>query len=111
MLDRLRRMEPFGPAPRKLPPRKPPWKWVAAVVIVPTMIKTALGMISHEQGSLVLLLLVVGGGAFLMVFLMHGNEPCPVASDNIRKFVSFRRTYIYRRCDFKQTYALKRCRV
>jgi len=31
--------------------------------------------------------------------------------DNIRKFVSFRRTYIYRRCDFKQTYALKRRRV
>ena len=25
--------------------------------------------------------------------------------------VSFRRTYIYRRCDFKQTYALKRRRV
>src|SRR6266403_555134 len=31
--------------------------------------------------------------------------------DNIRKFVSFRRTYIYRRCDFNQTYALKRRRV
>jgi hypothetical protein len=53
-------------------------------------------------------LVVIGTAIFVIVFLTHGSEPSAAAFDNIRKLVSFRRKYFFRRCGIKQTYALKR---
>jgi hypothetical protein len=44
----------------------------------------------------------------VIVFLTHGTEPCAVVFDNIRKLVSFRRKYFFRRCELnRHTFPLK----